>query len=150
MSTLSSDSRLRNKVAAVPGTVILMGAGHVDRVIRFTTIPTCLENFKTKIEGGTVFPVLLNLDRGPDQEAWNQARREAFLSARRDKPMPDPLPVSEKTSEGWAVDNEDVPVIEYEIKPIESKQENFICDTCTTAFNTAHALKIHQGRTKHT
>ena len=94
MSTLSADSRLREKVTAVPGTVVLIGAGNVDRVIRFTKMPTCLIPFKKKIEGGSVFPVLLNLDRGPDQEAWKEAQREAFIGARRDRPMPGAVPVT--------------------------------------------------------
>jgi hypothetical protein len=149
MSTLSADSRLRNKVAAVDGTVILVGAGNVDRVIRFTKLPGCLVPFKTKVEGGAVYPVLLNLDRGPDQEAWNNAQREAFLGARRDRPMPEALPVSEKNSDGWSVDAEDVPVVEWEGKAAAKAAEGFACETCNADFNTENALKIHKTRSKH-
>lgn len=152
MPTLSADSRLRSQVAAVPGTVILVGAGHVDRVIRFTKLPAVLENFKTKAEGASVYPVMLNLDLGPDQEAWNNAQREAFLGARRDRPMPEPLPVSAENKDGWSVDNEDVPVIEFD-EPVakeNTKEEKFVCSTCTVNFKTENALSIHKGRAKHT
>lgn len=152
MSTLSADSRLRSRVAAVPGTVILVGAGNVDRVIRFTKLPACLVPFKTKKEGGDIFPVVLNLDRGPAQEAWNAAQREAFLGARRDRPMPEPLPVAAKNSDGWSVDADDVPVIEYDAPAaaVRAEENKFVCDTCTVAFNTENALGIHKTRAKHT
>lgn len=150
MSTLSADSRLRNRVAAVDGTVILIGAGNVDRVIRFTKLPECLLPFKTKTEGSSIFPVLLNLDRGPDQEAWNNAQREAFLSARRDRPMPEALPVSAKSNEGWSVDAEDVPVVEFDAPAAAAQEKKFVCDTCTVGFNTENALGIHKTRAKHT
>lgn len=153
MSTLSADSRLRNKVSAIDGTVILVGAGNVDRVIRFTRIPSCLVPFKTKTETSPIFPVVLNLDRGPDQEAWNAAQREAFLGARRDRPMPEPLPVSADNKTGWSVDADDVPVIELaEVKEgsAADADKKFVCDTCTVSFNTENALGIHKTRAKHT
>lgn len=151
MATISADNRLRAKVAAIKGTVILIGAGHVDRAIRFSPdIPDCLVPFKTKIEGAeAVFPVLMNLDRGPDQEAWAQSERESFLRSRRDKQIPQPLPVSEKNSEGWSLDAEDIPVIEFDAAIAKSGGTKHTCATCTVDFNTEHALKIHQGRTKH-
>ena len=154
MPALSADNRLRNKVAAVYGTVILVGAGNVDRVIRFAKLPDCLSPFKTKVEDKSVFPVVLNLDRGPDQEAWNAAQREAFLGARRDRPMPEPLPVASDHTKGWSVDDEDVPLIENGDKKAakdESETENkFVCDTCTVGFKTENALGIHKTRAKHT
>ncbi len=152
MSTLSADSRLRNKVAAIEGTVILVGAGNVDRVIRFTRLPSCLVPFKTKLENTQVFPVLLNLDRGPDQEAWNAAQREAFIGARRDRPVPSALPVAPDNTKGWSVDAEDVPVVELAALKDEGEAETdkkFVCDTCTVSFNTENALGIHKTRSKH-
>lgn len=152
MSTLSADSRLRQRVTAVHGTVVLVGAGNVDRVIRYARLPKCLLPFKTKIEGGTVFPVLLNLDRGPDQEAWNAAQREAFLGARRDRPMPEPLPVAADNTKGWSVDDEDVPVVEFDepAAKVAADEQKYVCETCTVAFNTENALGIHKTRAKHT
>ena len=152
MSTLSADSRLRNRVAAVNGTVILVGAGNVDRVIRFTKLPACLIPFKTKTEGTSVFPVMLNLDRGPDKEAWNAAQREAFLGARRDRPMPEALPVAADNAKGWSVDEEDVPVVEFDAPAAaaQAEEKKFVCETCTVGFNTENALGIHKTRAKHT
>lgn len=158
MATVSADVKLRNKVASIDGTVILVGAGNVDRVVRFTKLPECLETFKTEIEerkGDSVtkrmaYPVVLNLDRGPHQEAWAQAKREAFLQARRDRPMPEPLEVSPDNKTGWSLDAEDVPVIEiFEQDKTESENRGFVCATCTVGFNTENGLKIHQSRTKH-
>lgn len=148
MATLSADNRLRNKVCAGEGTVILIGAGHVDRVIRFTVLPDCLKSFMTEVEGKMVYPVKINLDRGPDQEAWSAALRDAGARARRDKPMPSPLEVSAAHNEGWAVDDEDVPVIEYDATvPVAASELK--CGTCTVEFKTTNGLRIHQARTKH-
>ncbi len=148
MPTLSAASRLREKVVAIPGTVILSGAGHPDEAIRFTETPACLLPFKTKIDGGTSWPVKLNLDRGPQQEAWAQAKRESFLRARRDKPMPEPLRVAAECKDEWALDADDIPVVEYEQKA-EGAVKGFQCATCTKSWPTQKGLEIHQGRTKH-
>lgn len=148
MAMLSADNRLRQKVSAIDGTVILVGAGHVDRVIRFTKLPDVLEAFKTADNDAKVYPVVLNLDRGPDQEAWAAAMRDANSRARRDKPIPQPLEVSASHSEGWSVDVEDVPVIEYDgSAPVVSN--DLKCSTCTVEFKTPNGLRIHQARTKH-
>lgn len=150
MALLSADNRLRQKVCAVEGTVLLVGAGFVDRVIRFTRLPQCLKPFMTKDNDVDVYPVVLNLDRGPAQEAWREALRDAENRARRDKPIPQPLEVSEKTSEGWSVDNEDVPIIEYDatanisINPLVCQNEG-----CKMEFRSENALRIHKGRKKH-
>lgn len=148
MQQLSADNRLRQTVSAQDGIVILTGAGNVDRVIQFTRLPECLVPFKTKKEGKSVFPVVLNLDRGPHQEAWRDATREAFLSARRDRPMPEPLPVAATNAEGWSVGVEDVPLVEMEDKPSDEKTVNK-CETCTMEFRTPKALSIHKTRVKH-
>jgi hypothetical protein len=151
MALLSADNRLRQKVCAVEGTVLLIGAGFVDRVIRFTQTPSCLKPFMTKDNDVSVFPVVLNLDRGPGQEAWKEALRDAESRARRDKPIPQPLEVSAKTSEGWAVDNEDVPIIEYDANAAEKPVSNLICqhEGCGMEFRSENALRIHKGRKKH-
>lgn len=151
MALLSADNRLRQSVCAVEGTVLLVGAGFVDRVIRFTHTPECLKTFMTKDNDVSVYPVVLNLDRGPGQEAWKQAMRDAESRARRDKPIPQPLEVSEKTSEGWSVGNEDIPIIEYDKDKAASVANPLICQAegCKMEFRSENALKIHKGRKKH-
>jgi len=155
MALLSADNRLRQKVCAVEGTVLLVGAGFVDRVIRFTKTPDCLKPWMTKIqdekgEDYPVFPVVLNLDRGPGQEAWKEALRDAQSRARRDKPIPQPLEVSADPKEGWAVDNEDVPVIEYdENAGVKSNALKCGYEGCDMEFATENSLRIHKGRKKH-
>ena len=150
MATLSAANRLRDKVVAVPGTVILSGAGHPDAVIRFTETPACLLPFRTKIEGGLIWPVKLNMDRGPHQEAWAQAKRESFLRARRDRPMPEPLRVANECKDEWSLDAEDVPVVEYEMKAAAAQAAaDLKCSTCTQTFQTAKGLEIHKTHTKH-
>lgn len=150
MASLSADNRLRQKVCAVEGTVLLVGAGFVDRVIRFTTLPACLKPFMSRDNDVEVFPVILNLDRGPGQEAWKEALRDAESRARRDKPIPQPLEVSADPKEGWAVDNEDVPIIEYDasasvsVNPLVCRHEG-----CNIEFRSENALRIHKGRKKH-
>ena len=155
MALLSADNRLRQRVCAVEGTVLLIGAGFVDRVIRFAKTPDCLKPWMTKLQDtdGTdvsVFPVVLNLDRGPGQEAWKEALRDAESRARRDKPIPQPLEVSADPKEGWAVDNEDVPVIEYDANAAP-KSSALKCgfEGCDMEFSTENALRIHKGRKKH-
>lgn len=151
MPTLPADVRLRNKVSSVEGTVILIGAGHVDRVIRFTNLPPVLKPFMTPVPDTKdfTFPVMLNLDRGPDQEAWAAAVRDAHSRARRDKPIPQPLEVSAKHSEGWSVDVEDVPVIEYDEKAVVAEPSSLKCGSCDFEARTENGLRIHQSRAKH-
>lgn len=157
MSTVSAASRLRERVSSIQGTCLLVAAGHPDKIIRFQVLPKSLEKLyfdKAEAEGiktkEAVFPVMVNLDRGPDQEAWNAAKREFFLTARRDRPTPEPLPVSEDSHTDWSVDAEDVPVVENGIVSAETKIEAAAtCETCTAPFKTEHALKIHKARTKH-
>lgn len=150
MAMLSADNRLRNKVAAVEGTVILVGAGNVDRVIRFTELPEVLKPFMSKdpASNESHYPVMINLDRGPDQEAWTAAMRDANARARRDKPIPQALEVSAKHSEGWSVDVEDVPVIEYD-GTISVEVSKLKCGTCGLEAKTENGLRIHQSRAKH-
>ena len=151
MALLSADNRLRQRVCAVEGTVLLVGAGFVDRVIRFTSIPSCLKPFMTKDNDVDVFPVVLNLDRGPGQEAWRDALRDAQNKARRDKPIPEPLEVSADTKEGWAVDNDDVPIIEYDASAADAPVNALKCahEGCGMEFRSENALRIHKGRKKH-
>jgi len=156
MALLSADNRLRQKVCAVEGTVLLVGAGFVDRVIRFAKTPPCLKPFMTKIQDDDgsdvpVFPVVLNLDRGPGQEAWKEAMRDAQSRARRDKAIPQPLEVSADPKEGWAVDNEDVPVIEYDENAATKTAVEFKCQAegCGMEFRSENGLRIHKARKKH-
>lgn len=169
MSTVSAANRLRDKVSAINGTCLLVTAGHPDKIIRFQALPGSLEKLyfdKAAAEGiktkEVIYPVMINLDRGPDQEAWNAAKREFFLMARRDRPIPEPLPVSEDSHMDWSVDAEDVPVIENaiaapvvhvpslnsDISPVAADAER-TCDNCMAEFKTEHALKIHKARAKH-
>lgn len=151
MALLSADNRLRQRVCAVEGTVLLIGAGFVDRVIRFTETPACLKPFMTKDNDVDVYPVVLNLDRGPGQEAWKEALRDAQSRARRDKRIPDPLEVSADTREGWSAEVGDVPVIEYDSKSAESPVNTTKCEHegCGMQFNSENALRIHKGRKNH-
>lgn len=148
MALLSADNRLRQRVCAGEGTVLLVGAGFVDRVIRFTKLPACLKPFMTKDNDVEVYPVVINLDRGPGQEAWREALRDAESRARRDKPIPQPLEVSADPKEGWAVDNEDVPVIEYDAAA-PTKTNELVCQECKLEFRTENGLRIHKARKKH-
>lgn len=107
-TTLSAASRLRNKCLEVPNTILLYSAGEVDKVIRVIPLESCV----------------LNLDRGPDQEKWEDIKGIINSEARRDRPVPRPLPVSQKTSEEWSLLPEDIPVIELPnlIKAEEDKK----------------------------
>lgn len=157
MSTVSAAIRLREKVSSVPGTCLIISAGHPDKIIKFQVLPKSLEKlfFDNAAAQGiktskVLYPVTINLDKGPDQEAWNASKREFFLSARRDRPVPEPLPVSEDSHTDWSVDEEDVPVIENAIVSADAKIEaSTTCETCTVPFKTEHALKIHKARAKH-
>lgn len=157
MSTVSAANRLREKVSSINGTCILIAAGHPDKIIRFQALPKSLETLyfeKAAAEGiktkEVIYPVMINMDRGPDQEAWNAAKREFFLMARRDRPVPEPLPVSEDSHADWSVDAEDVPVIENGIASADAPVAlATTCDVCTVEFKTEHALKIHKARAKH-
>ena len=151
MPTLNAAGRLREKVVSIPGTVILSRAGYPDEAIRFLEAPACLMPFKTKIDGITRWPIKINLDRGPQQEAWAQAKRESFLRARRDTPMPEPLRVAAESKDEWMLDAADIPVVEYEKKTEESNTaaSGFQCLTCTQSWPTQKGLEGHQSRTKH-
>lgn len=151
MALLSADNRLRQRVCAQDGMVLLIGAGFVDKIIRFTQIPSCLKPFMSKDGEESVYPVVLNLDRGPGQEAWKEALRDAQSRARRDKPIPAPLEVSADPKEGWAVDVEDVPVIEYDATAEAPKEAALKCSAegCGLEFRTENGLRIHKARKKH-
>lgn len=156
MALLSADNRLRRKVLAEEGTVLLAQAGFVDKVIRFTELPPSLAPFMTKTfkedgsVGPNIYPVFLNLDRGPSQEAWKEALRDSQTRGRRDKPIPLPLEVSADPKEGWSVDDEDVPVVEYE-KGVEVVSNSLKClyEGCGMEFRTDNGLRIHKARKKH-
>lgn len=154
MPTLSAANRLRIEVLAVPGTVLLSQAGIPDKVIRYQKVPDPIEKLKAD---NSIYQTrshyTVNLDRGPDQEAWRDAQREVFLQARRDKPVPEPVSVAENSHEEWSVGNEDVPMVENAIVLPAAVREaapqpiNFTCIDCTRSdFSSEQALKIHRGR----
>ena len=134
---LSAANKLRNQVLSVPGTVLLAQAGRPDKIIRFETIPDYLTEFK---RGGQDY-IFINMDRGPDQEAWNTAMRDAFSTARRDRPIPPPVDVSKDSHEEWSVSPDDVPVIENGVKPVPKSEAKPVdspiiaCDKCSMPFN---------------
>ena len=144
---LSAANKLRNQVLSVPGTVLISQAGRPDKIIRFETVPDYLTEFKRR---GQDY-IFINMDRGPDQEAWNTAMRDAFSTARRDRPIPAPVEVSKDSHEEWSVSADDVPVIENGVKVVSKDEKPVInpiinCDKCNVSFNSEHGLKIHKGR----
>lgn len=118
MSKLNAASRLREEVLNVPNTVLLISVGHPDKVIRFTRMPDSLKRWrdnKAAERSEKEFPTAhtpINLDKGPDAEAWKEITRELFLQARRDRPVPEALPVAEDCHTDWSVGPEEVPVVE--------------------------------------
>ena len=108
---LSAANRLRNQVLEVPGTVLLVNAGFPDRVIRFEKLPQCLVDFKATQRNDENKHITINLNMGPASEAWRDAMDVVRRTARRDRPVPDPLAVAENSKEEWSVGIEDVPVI---------------------------------------
>lgn len=150
---MSAANRLRKEVLSVPGTVLLSQAGNPDQVIRFQHIPDCLKAFKKKDDDY----IFLNLDFGPPQEAWATAQRDIYQTARRDRPIPNPVPVAIECKDEWSMGPEDVPLVENGIIiptstiPAPSAATEVVnpiikCDLCTMSFNSEHALKIHVGR----
>src|SRR3569833_2938942 len=118
MATLNAASRLREQVLKIPNTVLLISAGHPDRVIRFNRLPEIIQVYRKNKEQEKGFiseHTALNLDIGPDQECWRNAMRESSQMARRDRPMPEPLAVAPDTKTDWALGPEDVPVVEMNI-----------------------------------
>lgn len=118
MAKLSAASRLREQVLSVPNTVLLIGAGHPDKVLRFNRLPDTILQYrkmkaseKSESDLRTVHTPL-DLDRGPDQEVYRNLVEEIRKNSRRDIPAPDPIPVAGDSSEEWSVGLEDVPVVE--------------------------------------
>lgn len=161
MSTVSAANRLRDRVGSIPGTVLFVQAGYPDKILRFQVLPESLKKLELdKVNAGKKpgefekevksWPVEVNLDWGPAQEAWKQAQREFLLTARRDRPVPEPLPVAEDSHQEWSVDEEDVPVVENALSVPETvalkQRAATTCDTCTMEFKTEHALNIHKAR----
>ncbi len=156
MAQLSAANKLRNQVLDIDGTVLLCTAGRVDAVLRFQVVPDCLVPFRRDGQKH----VFINLDNGPAREAWETARREVFLKARRDRPIPEPIPVAENSNEEWSLSPEDVPLVENlagelaNPKPItevlaekrDAVAVAYKCEVCGKEFTSEHALKIHMGR----
>ena len=150
IAPLSAANKLRNQVLSVPGTVLIGQAGHPDKVIRLEHVPEYLNEFKKR----GAEHLFINMDRGPDQEAWNTAMREVFSTARRDRPVPNPIPVSQDSHAEWAVSVDDVPLIENGIKveriettniQTKTKPEIFKCNLCAMTWDSNRALAIHKG-----
>jgi len=152
VAQISAANKLRNQVLAVPGTILIGQAGHPDKIIRFEHVPDYLNEFKKK----NASYIFINMDKGPDQEAWSNAMRETFSTARRDRPVPNPIPVAPDSHEEWSVSLEDVPLIENGVAEVtvqEVKNEGpqvvnpiFACPVCNLTYNSEHAMKIHKGR----
>ena len=116
--TLSAANRLRNKVLSIPGTVLIMNPGYVDRVIRFEKLPDVLAEYKKVSRNPENAHITIDLGNGPSSEAWRDALDVVRRTARRDRPVPDPIAVAENVHEDWAIAEEDVPVIESSIEVV--------------------------------
>ena len=148
MPTLSAASRLREQVLAIPGTVLLAQAGHVDKVIRFQHVPDYLAKHDEKFTKGKRPYIFINLDRGPDQEIWSTTMKGVYSEARRDKPIPEAIPVAPECKAEWNVGPEDVPLIENGLviveatKPVEA--QIFKCDICGITYDKERAIRMHK------
>ena len=141
---LSAASKLRDMGLKVPGTVLICQAGHPDEIIRLEVVPEVLNDFKKK---GHDY-ILINLDRGPDQEHWRAALSEMNRMARRDKPMPNPIPVAQDSNKEWSLSPEDVPLIENNHGSPVTKQVKaaaiFKCKVCDMSWDSNRALATHE------
>lgn len=116
---LSAANRLRNKVLEIPGTVLIVNPGYVDKVIRFRNLPEILVEFKKNSRNNeTEKHITIDLGTGPASEAWRNAMDVVRRTARRDVPIPDPIEVATDSHEDWSVVEEDVPVIETIIETV--------------------------------
>ena len=154
---ITAAERLRRQVLDIEGTVLFCYAGYPDKVIRFQYTPECLREFKVS-DGKHIF---LDMGKGPCEEAWKVAQREVFLKARRDRPIPEPMPVAENSKDEWSLAPEDVPVVENAgdaiisvttppdlvdvIKTTTIEKGEFVCEFCGKKFSSERALKIHMG-----
>lgn len=148
MQTLSAANKLRSKVLTLPGIVVLTSAGHPDKVIRFQVMPEVLVKLEKDKDEGRGY-LCVNLDRGPDQEAWRDAMDVTRRTARRDVPIPDPLAVSEDCHSDWSVGEEDVPTIENAIEIVsvqKAREDEFKCTECPKTFTSESGVKIHKSR----
>lgn len=163
-ATLSAANKLRNKVLSDPNTVLLVQAGGVDKVLKVVPLPKHIVDEwgpnsearrRSNPEGQKA--VVLNLDNGPQNEAWQAIEREIFLRARRDRETPKPREVAPDSRSEWELDETDVPTValidggyqdrtSLPEKPEESGVIGHKCDFkgCDKSFAKERALQTHK------
>ena len=157
---LSAANKLRNQVLAVPGTILISQAGHPDKVIRLEYVPEYLKSFHVKPFRGV--HIFINMDKGPDQEAWTTAMREVSSTAKRDRPIPLPKSVSQDYHAEWSVSPDEVPLIENGLQvvvapspkpqtvvpvPVQPVKSEFQCE-CSYVAKSQAGLVAHKRHHK--
>lgn len=94
-TNLSASAALRKDIISSPNIILLCSAGFPDKIIRVVPLPSRK----------------LNLDRGPDMEEWKDIERQVYTRARRDRPIPTPVPVAQSSKDEWSLRLEDIPTV---------------------------------------
>lgn len=90
-------TRVIDEVDNLPNLIKVVQGGRVDRVMRVVPLEARV----------------LDLDKGPDKEEWEQIRRLVFLQAGLEKKSLDPVEVG--TSKEWTLTADRVPVVDIGI-----------------------------------